>query len=134
MACTLYLLGSNSTTHSIPNLSLNMANDAPGALSLVAWARDEDTNAKIVLVGDADFMTNGSVTSPGGNTTLVLDAIGWMTGYSEEVSFDPKPFQTAPVMFVGGAMLDQIALFTIIIMPGAMLLMAGLVYIRRTRR
>jgi hypothetical protein len=108
--------------------------DAPGALSLVAWARNEQTNAKIVLVGDADFMTNGMVSSPAGNTILVLDAIGWMTGYSEEVSFEPKPFLTVPVMFVGGPMLDQIALFTLIIMPGAMLLMAAFVYIRRTRR
>lgn len=108
--------------------------DAPGALSLVAWARNEETNAKIVIVGDADFMTNGMITSPAGNTILVLDAIGWMTGYSEEVSFSPKAYQTVPVMFVGGPMLDQIAFFTLIIMPGAMLLMAALVTIRRTRR
>lgn len=108
--------------------------DAPGALSLVTWARNPQTNAKIVLVGDADFMTNGMVTAPAGNTILVLDSIGWMTGYTEEVSFEPKAYLTVPVMFVGGPMLDQIALFTMIIMPGAMLLMAAAVYLRRTRR
>jgi hypothetical protein len=79
-------------------------------------------------------MSNGMVSTPAGNAILVLDAIGWMTGYTQEVTFDPKPFLSVPLMFVGGQMLDQIAFLTMIVMPGSMLLLAVAVYIRRTRR
>ncbi len=110
------------------------AKDVPGPLTLVAWAHNQQTNAKIVMVGDGDFMTNGMVSSPGGNALLVLDSIGWMTGYTEAVSFQPKAYQTVPMIFVGGQMLDQIAFFTLIIMPGLMFALAIGVYLRRTRR
>ncbi|HLV34087.1 MAG TPA: Gldg family protein [Spirillospora sp.] len=101
--------------------------DPPGPLTSVAWAWDETTNAKIILVGDADFVTNGFVSSALGNAVLFTDGIAWLTGLNERVSFAPQAFVTAPpLIFVSTQTLDVIAFLTVILMPG-LLLISGLV-------
>lgn len=108
--------------------------DTPGPLTLVAWARDEATNAKIILVGDGEFATNGQIESPQGNLYLMLDSMGWMTGFTEQVEFTPRGYIVTPVLFVGSEQLDIIAFLTIILMPGVMFIAAAAVYIRRLRQ
>ncbi|MCA9886956.1 MAG: Gldg family protein [Anaerolineae bacterium] len=108
--------------------------DVRDQFTTVAWAYDDATDAKVVLVGDGDFLTNGRVQSPQGNATLFLDSIGWMTGFTEEVQFQPRSYNTTPVIFVGGQMLDTIAFFTIVVMPGSLLLIALAIWLRRTRQ
>lgn len=111
------------------------AEDIPGPLTLVAWAYDEAVSkAKVVMVGDANFATNGYAQSPVGNTILFLDSIGWMTGFSEEVRFEPRPFLTAPVLFINSEILDITALVTLILMPGALFVIALALQTRRMRR
>jgi hypothetical protein len=110
------------------------AADLRGPLTLVAWARDEATNAKIILIGDGEFMTNGQIIAPEGNLFLLLDGIGWMTGFTEKVEFTPRGYLVTPVLFVGGEQLDIIAFITIILMPGVMFIAAVAVYLRRLRQ
>lgn len=109
--------------------------DVDGPFVIAAYAHDDNTGAKIVLTGDTDFITNGQVASPAGNGILFTDAITWLTGYSESVTFTPQAFSTGlPLVFVAPQTIDRIALFTQIFMPGAMLL-AGLgVWVWRNRR
>lgn len=114
--------------------SFDSATDTPGPLTTVGWAFDEETNAKVVLVGDGDFLTNGRVQSPAGNSTLFLDAVGWMTGFTEEVTFEPRAYQTTPVIFVGGQLLDAIAFGTLVLMPGILILVAAGLWLKRTRQ
>jgi ABC-2 type transport system permease protein len=108
--------------------------DVAGPITLVAWAFDEDTGAKVVLVGDGGFASNGQVQAPAGNGLLLLDSLGWMTGFNEAVQFEPKVFVTTPILFVGSAQLNWISLITIILMPGSMLLIAVGIYLRRLRQ
>lgn len=107
--------------------------DAAGPLTSLAWAFDEDTGAKIVLIGDGEFLTNGRVQSPQGNAIVFLDSIGWMTGFTEEVRFEPRGFATTPLLFVGGQQLDVIAFITLILLPGTMFVIATGIWLRRMR-
>jgi hypothetical protein len=124
----LPLATSNSFTY-------DAAADVNGPFAIVAWANDENTGARVILTGDADFITNGQVASPQGNGILFTDAITWLTGYSESVSFTPQAFSSGlPLSFISTQTIDRIALFTQIFMPGAMLLLGLGVWTWRNRR
>ena len=109
--------------------------DIQGPLNTVAWAFNQDTGSKLILVGDGEFVSNGQIGSPQGNATLAMDGIGWMTGFTEQVRFQPTVIATGlPIVFVDGQMLDIIAFITIILMPGIMLVLAGFIWMRRVRQ
>ncbi|MBC7810457.1 MAG: Gldg family protein [Burkholderiales bacterium] len=109
--------------------------DVRGPLTTAAWAWDTDTDARIVLVGDGGFVTNGQVVSPIGNGILVTDAVSWLTGFGEEVSFGYRiGVENAPLLFVNTQTLDLIAFITVILMPCIVLLIGLAVWTRRTRR
>lgn len=108
--------------------------DIRGPLTTAAWAENTDTGARVILVGDGDFITNGRIQAPQGNALFFLDGVGWLTGFSEEVRFEPQAFRTGlPTLFVDGQMLDTIAFITLILMPGAMLVAAAAIAYRRWR-
>jgi ABC-type uncharacterized transport system involved in gliding motility auxiliary subunit len=113
----------------------NPAEDIPGPLPVAVWAWDRNSGARILLVGDSDFVTNGFVTSAIGNAILFTDGVAWMTGLSEQVSFAPQGFSTGlPLIFITTQQLDLIALVTVILMPGFMIVLGLVVWTRRVRR
>lgn len=109
--------------------------DIRGPLTTVAYAEDSaNTGARIVLVGDSDFVTNGQILSPRGNTLLVDGALSWMSRYSDTVSISPEARITGlPVLFVASQTLDAIAFVTVIVMPGIALALGVFVWYRRSR-
>lgn len=116
------------------NFTYDAGSDLNGPFTLMAWARDEKTNAKIILVGDTDFITNGQVSSPQGNAILFTDAIGWLTTFSEKVSFPIQAYSTGlPLNFIAPSTLDQIAFITVVLMPGIVLLIGIGVWWQRNR-
>ncbi len=112
----------------------NEANDIQGPITTVAWANNQETDAKLVIVGDSDFITNVNILSPQGNSILFFDSIGWMTGFTDEVRFEPQILTTGlPIIFVDIQTLDLVAFITLILMPGIMLALAIAIYGRRLR-
>ena len=112
----------------------NEDEDIQGPITTVAWANDQETGSKLVLVGDTDFITNGRILSPQGNSILFFDSIGWMTGFTEEVSFKPQILATGlPIIFIDVQTIDLIAFVTSILMPGIMLVIAIAIWGRRLR-
>ena len=108
--------------------------DLPGPLSTVAWSTNLTNNAKIVLIGDSDFVTNGLVLT-GGNGVLFTDSMTWLTGMSESISFSPQMFGVnMPLIFVSPQTLDGITFLTIILLPGAVLVAGLAIWLRRARR
>lgn len=114
--------------------------DLPGPLSTVAWSTNTRTNAKIVLVGDGDFIANGRLTTPSGqisylgNGILFTDAMVWLTDFNETINFAPQMFnQNVPLIFVSQQQLSAIVFFTVIFMPLAVLLIGIAVSVRRRR-
>ena len=116
----------------------NDGDDVRGPLTTVAFADDPvdegGSGARIILVGDSDFVTNGQISSPLGNVYLFLGSIGWLTDFNETVSFTPQPRIIAPLIAVSPKDLDTIAYITILLIPG-LTLMTGLgIWFWRMRR
>lgn len=108
--------------------------DLPGPLSTVAWATNLTNEAKIVLIGDSDFVTNGLVMT-GGNGVLFTDSMTWLTGMNESISFAPQMFGVnLPLIFVSPQTLNGITFLTIILLPGAVLVAGIAIWMRRARR
>ena len=108
--------------------------DIPGPLTTVAWAYNSQTKAKIVLIGDSDFVSNGQVMT-GGNGVLFTDSMSWLSGLSTQISFAPQMYNVGvPLMFVSGQTLDLVTFLTVILLPGAVLVTGLGVWLRRVRR
>ncbi len=124
----LKTLGETNTFH------YDQGVDLPGPLTTVVWATNKQTNAKIVLVGDSDFVTNGMVLS-GGNGILFTDSVAWLTGLGDRIHFAPQAYGVGmPLIFVSAQTLDLIAFLTIILLPGVVLAAGVAVRLRRGRR
>lgn len=110
------------------------ASDAPGPLTLVAWAWNQQNDSRVLLIGDSDFATNGQVLA-GGNGILFTDGLSWMTGYGERVSFQPQYYTIGlPLVFIDQPTRDTITFVTILLLPGVLLLAAVIVWARRVRQ
>ncbi len=115
--------------------SFDANTDIPGPLDIAVWAWDQDTDARILLVGDSDFSTNGFVATALGNAILFTDGTSWLSGLSDSISFAPQAFSTGlPLIFVDTQTLDFIAFLTVILMPGLMLVLGVAIWSRRIRQ
>lgn len=109
--------------------------DFAGSVTLAAWADNPATGARIVLTGDDDWVTNQRVGAPLGNSILFTNVITWLTGFGEQVTFAPTGRATnLPLIFISPAMLDNIGLVTVVIMPGLALMIGLAAWMRRNRR
>lgn len=124
----LKTLGETNTFH------YDQGVDLPGPLTTVVWSTNQQTKAKIVLVGDSDFVTNGMVLS-GGNGILFTDSVAWLTGLGDRIHFQPQAYGVGmPLIFVSAQTLDLIAFLTIILLPGMVLATGIAIRLRRTQR
>ncbi|MCU0465325.1 MAG: Gldg family protein [Anaerolineae bacterium] len=87
--------------------------------NVAAWANNTTTGARVILIGDSNFITNGLVQNPQGNGILFTDGITWLTGFGESLVFAPQARTTnIPTVFLSTQALDTIALVTVVILPG----------------
>lgn len=115
--------------------SFNPEEDIIGPLTTVVWAWDQNTNAKILLVGDGDFISNGQVLASLGNGVLFTDGMSWLTGLGERISFAPQAYSTGlPLMFMTNQAYQFIAFLVIILIPGVVLVTGLVIWRRRIRR
>ncbi|MEL6148418.1 MAG: Gldg family protein [Chloroflexota bacterium] len=109
--------------------------DLTGPADLVVWAWDEQGNgSKVILIGDGDFVRNRNIDSGTvGNAALFTESIRWLSGREDSINFgfvaNPSGL---PVLFVSGGNLDLIGIFTVAIVPLAVLFIGIIVWYRRT--
>ena len=114
---------------------LDQSSDIAPPLVLVAYAIDQETDGRVLLVGDSDFVTDGQIGSPTGNAYLFTDGMGWLTDFNQEVSFTPVASGFGqPLLFISTQQLDQITFFTMIVMPGLALALGTAVWFYRSRQ
>jgi hypothetical protein len=113
--------------------TFDQGQDTQGPLTMVAWAFNQRSGAKILMVGDSDFVTNGLILT-GGNSLLFTDGLAWLTGLGEQIDYAPQAYSSGlPVLFVSGDMLDAIGFLTVFVMPAGVLALGLIVWARRGR-
>lgn len=109
--------------------------DLVGPVDIAVWAWDQTTDARILLIGDSDFVTNGFVSSALGNAILFTDGLSWLSHLNEQIDFTPQAISTGlPLIFLDTATLDTIAFLTVILMPSLLLIVGGAIRVRRVRQ
>jgi ABC-type uncharacterized transport system involved in gliding motility auxiliary subunit len=125
----LRTLGDTNTYTFDPNA------DLPPPLTTVVWAWDQTTDARILMVGDSSFVSNGSVLAATGNAVLFTDGVAWLTGMDEQISFGVQGYSVGvPMIFVDAGTLNLIGFVSILMLPGIVLVTGLAVWARRARR
>jgi ABC-type uncharacterized transport system involved in gliding motility auxiliary subunit len=105
--------------------------DLPGPLSLVVAAENTVNGARLLVVGDADWVRDDSIQSFDGQY-LWTNMIDWLTQFIERVTIDPVAL-TLPLN-ASSADLNVAALITMLVLPAVVLLSGAIVWARRVRR
>ncbi len=112
----LRLLGDTNT------YAADAETDLRGPLTIAAWAWDQATDARILLVGDSDFVTNGMVGSELGNGILFTDGMTWLTGINESIQFAPVTVATGlPLIGLPPATRTTFLFIVVFLLPGLVL-------------
>ncbi|MFN7209031.1 MAG: Gldg family protein [Aggregatilineales bacterium] len=114
-----------------PDRAIREAADLPGPLALVVAAENQRTGARLLLVGDSDWVTNDLIVAFDGQI-LWTNMIDWLIGFLERVTVEPA-FGQLPLS-VPSRDLELTALITVGVLPASILLLGMWVWWRRARR
>lgn len=107
--------------------------DTKGPLTLgIAVGKQDGEEPVAIVVGDADFLSNGLIQAPG-NLDLSLNMVGWLVGDKDQVTIRPKSERFRNLTLTEGRA-RFIAAFTQFIYPLLVLLVGGLYWYRRRNR
>jgi len=87
-------------------------------------------SSRMVVVGNADYLTDEALTEP--NLDFTLSAINWMLDRSKVAGIAPKEEQTFSLNLTG-AQVNAIAFYTILLIPGAAAFLGVVTWWRRRR-
>ncbi|GAB4579655.1 MAG: Gldg family protein [Anaerolineales bacterium] len=111
--------------------------DLLGPVPLAVVANNPTSGARVVVVGDADFVTNQGLTALGniGNVELMLNAINWGADQEDLISLTPKDVTQRTLQLPPQAYILNLILFVVVLLlPGLMLISGGVVWFQRRRR
>ncbi len=87
--------------------------------------------SRLVVFGDADFVSNGQVQNAG-NAELFLNAINWLTERENLVGIAPKKPEQVRLSLTS-AQIRNLTLVVFVLLPGAAVVMGTAVFFRRRR-
>jgi hypothetical protein len=99
-------------------LGMDEAEDYAGPLTLAVAARDDSTEARLVVFGDSDFATNSNFFGLG-NGDLLVNSIDWLAGEEDLIQLTPKQTTQRTVVPPSVQAIGLIFLATVILIPGA---------------
>ena len=85
--------------------------------------------ARLVVVGDRDFATDGYF-SQLGNSDFILNTLRWLRGQSEEITITPKEPENNPIMLERSQLLTM-GLVSVLALPAAVIFTGIFVWVRR---
>ncbi len=107
--------------------------DAKGPLDLAyAVESSGDKPARLVVIGNSSFITAGTLRSVQGSANALLfgNALHWLAGQENLIAIPPKP-PAQNSIFLTSEQLTFVAFSSVVMLPGAILLIGALVWWRR---
>ena len=96
--------------------------------TLAAFA-DSAVEARLVVIGDRDFISNAYLGQLG-NSDLLLNCLRWLRGQTDEITIAPKEPENTPIMLQRSQLLTM-GLVTVVLLPAGVIFTWLLVWIRR---
>jgi ABC-type uncharacterized transport system involved in gliding motility auxiliary subunit len=90
--------------------------DYQGPLHLGAAAENSENEARLVIIGDAGFVTNQNASPQMANLDLFLNAVNWLTEEEELISIRPKQPENRR-LFLTATQVNMTLLTSVIIIP-----------------
>lgn len=115
------------------SMELDEDTEAAGPLALAVALDDGSTGARLVVVGDADFATNGGFFA-GGNGDLIINSVDWAAKLDNLIDITPREQTQRQVVPATMSTVLIISIFSLVVIPGAILLAGGWVWWSRRRR
>ena len=98
--------------------------DQAGPLHLAAAAEDYENKARLVIFGDAGFVTNQNTSPQWANMDLFINAVDWLAEEEDLISIRPQQ-PTNRSLFLNSMQIGITIFTTLIVIPTAVLI-AGL--------
>ena len=115
------------------DVELNKSTDVMGPFDLAVISQKTNTasGSKAIIVGDADFITNGLI-SFSGNRDLIINSINWLAGNHKLLSIRPRTLEIPRIIFDAN---DSSKIFTLCVfgVPLFIIMIGGIVFFYRRR-
>jgi ABC-type uncharacterized transport system involved in gliding motility auxiliary subunit len=107
--------------------------DFMGPVPLAVAGERTGSQAKVVVIGDSDFAIDANF-SYLGNGDLLINSIDWASGQANLINLTPKSQVTRTMVLPTTYTMGLIALGTIFVLPGMVLVSGIVVFIQRRKR
>ncbi len=107
--------------------------DTPGPVPMAVAAENQQSKARVVAFGDADFVIDANF-SAYGNGDLFTNAVDWAIGQENLISLTPKANTQRMIVPPQATVMNLIFLGTVILLPGLALFGGIWTFIQRRRR
>lgn len=113
------------------NIVYNEGDDLPGPVTMMAALEFSETKSRAVIVGNG-HMVHNSYANYGMNNLLIMNALSWVAQEERLIAFETAAIKDEPV-FINNHQLGLIFYFSVIFLPVLLLLVALIVYRRRSK-
>ena len=108
--------------------------DLMGPVSLAVAASNATSGARVLVVGDAEFVTNQGYAAYG-NGDLILNSVNWSANQEDIISLTPKDITQRTLQIPAQSYFLNLVLFgVVLVLPGLMLVAGVVVWFQRRRR
>ncbi len=90
--------------------------DFHGPLHIGAAAENSENDARLVVIGDAGFVTNQNVSPQMANLDLFLNSVNWLTEEEELISIRPKQAENRQ-LFLTPSQVNMLLFTSVIVIP-----------------
>jgi ABC-type uncharacterized transport system involved in gliding motility auxiliary subunit len=106
--------------------------ETSGPLALAAALEDSQSGARLVLIGDGDFASNGGFFA-GGNGDLMVNSIDWAARQEDLIDITPRQRTVRQVLPATRATVTLLVVGTTVVIPGGIVLAGGWVWWNRRK-
>jgi len=117
----------------VNEVSPDEGEDIFGPVALGAAAENFATEGRVVVFGDAEFITNEFI-SAYGNADLIVNSVDWAVGEEALINLTPKETTQRLLVPPQAVTMNLIFLGVVILLPGAALAAGTAVWVQRRRR